>query len=214
MRAGDSVCIEKVRSIMEHQVYQLTRLIDDLLDISRLNVGKLDMRRSPVSLTAVLQVVSDSPRPVMEEAQHEFFYQSPSEPMEVEGDETRLTQIFVNLLTNAVKYTPQGGRIQLSVRTDASEVTVTVADNGIGIPAEMKERILNIFVQGDQSAEKSHYGLGIGLTLVKSLVAMHHGRIEVESHGPNQGSKFLVHLPLADTTTKPRSRPTSVATSH
>ena len=194
----DPATLEEIRITMERQTQQLITLVDDLLDISRITRGKLELRRCRVELGEVVESAVEASRPFIDEAGHELTVSIPEAPIIMNADPHRLAQVLTNLLGNAAKYTPDGGRIGLSARRENGSVAISVRDNGIGIPANMLERIFELFAQIDRPMEKGYTGLGIGLTLVKSLVEMHGGRIEVHSEGPNQGSEFTVHLPILD----------------
>lgn len=188
--------LEDIRSTMERQTDQLIRLVNDLLDISRITQGKFEIRKRRVNLADVLQSALEASLPFVEEAGHTLTANLPDQPIHLDADSHRLTQVFSNLLSNAAKYTPEGGRIWLSVACQKDEVLVSVKDNGVGIPAEKQESIFEMFAQIEHPIEKLYTGLGIGLTLAKSLVDMHEGTIEVSSDGPSQGSEFRVRLPI------------------
>jgi signal transduction histidine kinase len=171
--------------------------VDDLLDVSRISRGKLELRLQDLTLQQVLDHALESCQPAMAAAGHAIVQDVPSAPVPLRGDLTRLAQVFSNLLSNAAKYTPPGGRIALRARTEGSEAVVEVADNGSGISASMLPQVFDLFVQGRESTRLSQPGLGIGLWLVKRLVELHHGRIAARSDGAGQGSTFTVRLPLA-----------------
>jgi PAS domain S-box-containing protein len=187
---------EQARALMERQLHQLVRLVDDLLDVSRLTRHKLVLRRERVELAAVVRSAVESARSLIEAAGHELRVTLPPQPVYLDADRTRLAQVFANLLNNAAKYTERGGRIWLTAAVTGGEVVVKVGDNGIGIPAEMLPQIFDIFTQVDRSLERSQGGLGLGLSLVRGLVEMHGGTIAVCSDGPGRGSEFSVHLPI------------------
>ena len=193
---GDAATRARTRAIMERQVRQMVRLIDDLLEVSRITTGKLVLKREPVDLLAVMRTAIEIAEPVLREREHQFLTQLPAEPVWVNADATRLAQVFANLLSNAAKYTDAGGRIELEMQVDASGATVHVKDNGIGIDPQMHDAIFDLFTQVDKSLERGRAGLGVGLTLARQLVEMHGGRIEVESAGLGHGSRFTVTLPL------------------
>jgi signal transduction histidine kinase/CheY-like chemotaxis protein len=188
--------LRNARDIIERQLRQLTHLVDELLDVSRITQGKITLQRERVSLGVVLTSAVESSRPLIERAGHELTVTLPPEPLFVEGDLARLSQVFANLLTNAAKYTDRGGRIQLAAERQRSEALVRVKDNGIGIPPEHLPGVFNMFSQVAPALERSQGGLGIGLALVKSLVEMHQGRVMAQSDGPGRGSEFIVRLPL------------------
>jgi PAS domain S-box-containing protein len=192
---GDSATAEQSLAIMERQSAQLTRLIDDLLDVSRITQGKLQVRKSYVELEDVVQNALETARPFIDEARHDLEVTLPAEAVLLFADLTRLAQVLANLLSNAAKYTSRGGRIELVARREASEVVIRVRDNGHGIEAHMLERVFDKFTQIDRSPEPAYTGLGIGLTLVKSLVEMHGGTVTVRSDGLGTGSEFTVRLP-------------------
>jgi CheY-like chemotaxis protein len=185
---------EEVRSMMERQTQHMVRLIDDLLDVSRITRGKLELRRSQVKLADVVRNAVDATRPLVEEAGHQLRVELPAPPVLLYADPHRLTQVLSNLLNNAAKYTPPNGKIALVAEQREGEVAVTVSDNGPGIPSDMLEAVFEMFSQV-RRAESGHQGLGIGLTLVKRLVEMHGGTVTVECEGPNLGSRFCVRLP-------------------
>lgn len=196
MAKDDTNTLEEVRNTMERQTQQLITLVDDLLDVSRITRGKLELRKCRVVLKEVLQSAVEASSPLIDEAGHELTVTIPECPINLNADPHRLAQVVSNLLINAVKYTPEGGRISLKAERQDNEVLISVQDNGIGIPPEMHARVFEMFTQIDRPLEKGYTGLGIGLTLVKSLVEMHEGRIEVYSEGMNKGSEFRVRLPL------------------
>jgi CheY-like chemotaxis protein len=181
----------------------MVRLIDDLLDISRVSQNKMELRRSRVLLKDVISSAVETARPVIEEAGHEFTIRLPPEPVYLDADLTRLAQVFSNLLNNSAKYTERGGRIWLSAEREGGEVTVYVRDTGLGIPAHELPRIFDMFSQVDRSIERSTGGLGIGLALVKGLVEMHGGTVTATSGGQGKGSTFAVKLPVLESTTAP-----------
>ncbi|HET9328123.1 MAG TPA: ATP-binding protein [Candidatus Eisenbacteria bacterium] len=189
---------ERVTELMERQVNHMVRLVDDLLEVSRITRGKIELRTELVELAGVVRGAVDTSRGLIEAAGHALQLDLPPEPITVEGDPVRLTQVFANLLNNAAKYTNEGGVIRLVVRRDGPGVAISVRDNGTGIPAEMLPRVFDLFTQGDRSAGRAQGGLGIGLTLVKMLVEMHGGTVEAFSEGAGLGSEFVVHLPLVE----------------
>ncbi|MCC2657054.1 MAG: putative histidine kinase, hybrid [Panacagrimonas sp.] len=181
--------------MMDRQIQQLVRLVDDLLDISRITRGAIELNLETLALYQVLNVALETARPAMESAGHQVEV-APIDPgLCIRGDEVRLTQIFANLLSNAAKYTPPGGRIEVCVGSSSDAVSISVRDNGIGIPLDMQDRVFDMFTQVSQSRGQLQGGLGIGLALVKNLVHLHLGTIEVWSKGPMLGSEFIVTLP-------------------
>jgi PAS domain S-box-containing protein len=186
---------ERARAVMERQLGHMVRLIDDLLDISRISRNKLELRRERVLLADVVASAVETARPALDAAGHEFAVALPPEPVYLDADLTRLAQVFSNLLTNAAKYTERGGNVWLTAAPGDDEVVVAVRDTGIGIPAEALPSIFDMFSQVDRSIERATGGLGIGLALVKGLVEMHGGRVAAASGGPGAGSTFSVTLP-------------------
>ncbi len=193
----DRAMIEGSRAMIERQVQQMVRLVDDLLDLSRISRGKIELRRERVELATILTSAVETSRPLIDQSGHDLEITMPQEPIPVMADPTRMAQVFSNLLNNAAKYTERGGRIWLSAQHDDGCVIVRVRDSGVGIPTEMLPRIFEMFTQVDRSLERAQGGLGIGLTLVKRLVEMHGGSTEAHSEGPNRGSEFVVRLPVA-----------------
>jgi len=190
--------LEQVTATMARQARQLVRLVDDLLELSRVSGGRLRLRKARVLLRDVVRDAVASVRPLMDRQGHELSVTLPDVPIELEADGARLTQVISNLLNNAARYTPDGGRIALEAARDGREAIVTVTDNGVGIPAPMLTRIFEMFYQGDEARQVRGGGLGIGLTLARSLVEMHGGTIAASSVGPNRGSEFKIRLPIAD----------------
>ena len=208
LRMGaDPGTLEQIRAIMERQMKQMIRLVDDLMDSSRITTGKLVLRRERIDLAAALQSAVEEVRPLIEQHQHRLSVALPSEPIHLHGDLARLAQVFSNLLTNAAKYMEKGGCIWLSAQGEARHATVTVRDAGLGISADMRDTIFEPFRQVDTSLERAQGGLGIGLSLVKGLVEMHGGTIEVQSDGPGHGSEFIVRLPTLAASPSPGERP-------
>jgi signal transduction histidine kinase len=195
---GNSELAQRARDMMERQVRLMVRLIDDLLEISRVTRGKLELRKERVEIAAVIQNAIESASPAIERRRHTLITTFGGAPIYLEADPARLPQVFANLLDNAAKYTETGGRIHLSVERQGAEVVVTVRDNGIGIPAHHLPRIFEMFSQVNPALERTQGGLGIGLALVKGLVELHEGAVEARSGGPGMGSEFVVRLPAAD----------------
>jgi PAS domain S-box-containing protein len=188
---------QRVLEMMERQVDHIVRLVDDLLEVSRIRNGKIELKLERVDLSDVLRQAV--------EASHQFFDKSgvaltvrePKEPLTVEGDSVRLTQVVANLLNNAAKYTPAGGRAEIEAHRIGADAVLTVSDNGVGIPAEMQRHVFRLFTQVDQTLGRAQGGLGIGLALVRKLISLHGGAVAVESEGPGKGSRFTLRLPLA-----------------
>ncbi len=186
----------ELRAMMLRQVQHLIRLIDDLLDVSRISRGKMNLRREAIDLNDVIDTALDVAGPMIQQAKHRLELDLPDQPMMLDGDKVRLAQVISNLLINAAKYTPAHGRIELRLQRFNAQALIRVRDNGVGIPPEMLTKVFELFAQVDTSHTRSHGGLGIGLTLVKTLVEMHGGTIEARSQGLGLGSEFIVRLPL------------------
>jgi PAS domain S-box-containing protein len=198
LRLADERAVwEEAREMMERQLGQMVRLVDDLLDISRISRNKLELRKARIGLAAVIENAVETARPLIESKGHTLSVALPPEPVFLDADLTRLAQVFWNLLNNSAKYTDPGGRIELAARSEGSEVVVAVRDTGIGIPAEALPGLFTMFSQVDHSLERSQGGLGIGLALVKGLVEMHGGTVAAHSAGVGRGSEFVVRLPLS-----------------
>jgi signal transduction histidine kinase len=187
----------RTRDIMERQLTHMVRLVDDLLDVSRVGRGKLELRAEPLPLARVIEHALEASQPAVEAAGHALSVELPPQPVHLHGDLTRLAQVISNLVNNAAKYTQGGGQIRLTGSVEAGQVVVQVRDNGNGISAEMLPHVFDLFVQGDRSSRTPQTGLGIGLWLVRRLVELHGGTITAQSPGPGQGSTFTVRLPLA-----------------
>jgi PAS domain S-box-containing protein len=187
---------EQARSLMQRQLEQMVRLVDDLLDVSRISTGKLQLRTETVQLQAILHSAVEISRPLIDHMGHELTVTLPEQPLLLDGDATRLAQVFSNLLNNSAKYTPRGGHIWLALERRGSDALVTVKDNGIGIDAGHLPTLFQMFAQVHSARERSQGGLGIGLTLVKRLVEMHGGAVAARSDGLGKGSEFTVRLPL------------------
>ena len=200
MGRTDAEAVQQVSEIMERQVSHLTRLVDDLLEVSRITRGRIELRKAPIDLATVIRSAVENSRPAIDAGGHELAVSLPPGPVILEADAVRLAQIFGNLLNNAAKYTDPGGRIWLDARLDPDEVTVSVRDTGIGLPPDQLSTIFEMFSQIDRSETRARGGLGIGLSLVRSLVALHGGSIEARSAGLGAGSEFIVRLPRAAAT--------------
>lgn len=194
------------------QVHHLTRLVEDLLDVSRAARGKIALRIGPVTLQHVVRTVVDALGPQLEERGLSLVLSMPAEPARIEADAVRIAQILENLLSNASKYTDPGGRIAVSVVPDEQAVTVVVRDTGIGIAAEHLPRLFEPFTQVDTAIDRSRGGLGIGLALVSRLVGLHGGTVAAHSDGPGRGSTFTVTLPRRAASVTPPGDPTSGTT--
>jgi signal transduction histidine kinase/ActR/RegA family two-component response regulator len=199
MDAGDIGRVEfaEVRDILHRQVSQMVRLVDDLLDVSRITRGKIELRKQIVDVESIVTGVVTTTAPMISAQQHRLEVSIPDKPLYLSADPARLEQVLANLLNNAAKYTPPGGLIELSVTLEDGHALLRVRDNGIGIPPELLPRMFDLFTQGERASDRSQGGLGIGLTLVRRLVEMHGGQVDVCSAGPQQGSEFTVRLCLA-----------------
>ncbi len=195
--AANAEVVQQTRAIMERQLGQMVRLVDDLMDVSRITRNQLELRLERADLAAVVAIALETSRPLVESRGHELIVTLPPSLVQVEADVTRLAQVFSNLLNNSAKYTERGGHIGLTAERHGSEVLVAVVDDGIGIDANMLPKVFEMFTQVDRGLERSQGGLGIGLTLVKRLVEMHGGTVEARSKGPGKGSEFVVRLPVA-----------------
>ncbi len=200
LRVSGSGMTDAMREMLERQVAHMVRLVDDLLELSRISSGKIELRKERVELAAVLRSAIETSLPLIEAAGHELTLSLPSEQLVLEADLVRLAQVVSNLLNNAARYTERGGRIWLSGRRHEGAAQISVRDTGAGIPAEVLPRVFEIFVRADRTGGPAPEGLGIGLTLARSLVEKHGGRIEARSEGLGRGSEFVVTLPLAPAT--------------
>ena len=183
--------------VIARQSAHLTRLVDDLLDVSRITLGKVKLNLAPLDLGTIITQAVETSRPLLEARRHQLSVEVPGHPLPLLGDSVRLTQIISNLLNNAAKYTAEGGRIALTVQLTGGQVVLRIADNGLGIPAPMLERVFDMFTQLEDPGSRAQGGLGIGLALARRLLEMHQGTIEAHSEGPGRGSEFVVRLPLA-----------------
>ncbi len=188
--------IAQAGGIINRQVLQMVRLVDDLLDISRITKGKLRLTKEKVELRLVANRAAESVRPLMDARKHDFSVSLPTAPIWVDADPARLEQVLVNLLNNAAKYTDAGGLVRMTVQQEVAEAVIRVRDNGVGIAPETLPRVFELFTQGDAAHNRSHGGLGIGLALVRNLVELHDGRVQVQSGGLGKGSEFTVKLPV------------------
>ncbi len=195
--------------LMGRQLDHMVRLVDDLMEVSRITRGKIALQLEPLRLDQVIQDAVEQSTPLFVVDEHQLVMQLASAPMTIRGDRVRLAQIFANLLNNAAKYTPAGGRIEISTSREGNEAVVVVRDNGDGIAAEMLPDIFEMFVQVSGTARVAQGGLGIGLTLVRSLVELHGGTVEAHSGGLGHGTEFVVTLPIARQADEPRESPVS-----
>jgi len=194
----DGAAFDNIREMMERQVNHMVRLVDDLMEVSRITRGKIKLHKETVDLAEILVNAIETSRPLIDKERHQLNINLPTEALKVEADGVRMAQIITNILNNAAKYTPEGGHIWLRVWREGSEAIISVRDNGIGIPGDMLPKVFDLFTQVSRNTHRAQGGLGIGLTLVQTLVKLHGGSIEVHSKGINQGSEFLVRLPLVE----------------
>ena len=199
----DAARVEQLASVIERQVAHLTRLVDDLLDVSRITTGKIELKKEAANLADIVRSAIETSRPHIQAGRHRLSVQFPDEPTELEADPVRLGQVFSNLLNNAAKYTRPGGHIEVVVQAEPERFVVRVRDNGAGIAPEMLRKVFGLFTQVTHPVERSQGGLGIGLSLVDGLVRLHGGSVEARSEGPQKGSEFIVYLPRT-----PRTWPT------
>jgi PAS domain S-box-containing protein len=197
----------RANEVMERQVVHMTHLLDDLLDVSRITRGSIELKKSRTELALIIASAIDAARPVIDGKQHELVLDLPAEAVYLDADAVRLTQVFSNLLINAAKYTDPKGSIRVQVAREHNELAISIGDNGIGIGPEMLPRLFTLFTQARSALERSEGGLGVGLALVRGIVKLHGGRVEARSAGLNQGSEFIVHLPLGS----PAAVPAEVA---
>ena len=193
------------RDVIQRQLQHLTRLVDDLLDVSRITQGKVTLHKEKVELAVVVARAVETIRPLLESRRLQLSISIPSEPIRLQADPTRLAQVVANVLNNATKYTEEGGCIWISAARAGEQVVLRVRDTGVGIPADVLPHIFDLFTQSARSLDRSEGGLGIGLTLVRNLVEMHGGKVEAFSAGSGHGSEFVVHLPAL-----PEELPTEV----
>src|SRR6476661_4871234 len=196
MNGVDESALRWARTVLDRQVAHLSRLVDDLLDVSRIAIGKITLQREPVEIAQIVASAVESSQPLIDSREHTLEVLHPDEPLRIEGDLTRLSQVVLNLLNNAANFTPRGGHIRLTVERDEAMAAIRVHDTGIGIPADLLPNVFDLFTQGDRSLDRTKGGLGIGLTLVQRLVKLHGGSVEVRSEGSGLGSEFVVRLPL------------------
>ena len=196
MHSDEPLRVARARETIERQVEHMTRLIDDLLDVSRITRGKIELRHETVVLSSLVARAVEAARPVIDERGHRLTLDLPDEPVTLNGDPARLEQVLANLLNNAAKYTDVGGRVWVRAVVEAGQVVISVKDNGAGLTPAMRDHVFDLFVQGPEVRAYARGGLGIGLTLVRRLVEMHGGTVEVRSDGPGQGSEFIVRLPV------------------
>ena len=198
LREPGDASIVWARDIIARQTAQLTRLVDDLLDVSRITLGKITLTRSALDLRPIVAQAVEAVQPLYTARHHHLAIDVSTEPLPIWGDGARLTQIISNLLNNAARFTAEGGHVALAARREGTRVILSVKDDGIGIPPDMRERVFEMFTQIESPGQRKQEGLGIGLALVRQLVAMHDGDIEARSAGTGCGSELVVRLPLAE----------------
>jgi signal transduction histidine kinase len=202
---GDAAVLEQCQSTMERQMRQMVRLVDDLLDVSRITRDKLELRKEQVDLASVIQSAVETSRPLINSMGHELTVSLPEEMVRLDADPVRFAQVVLNLLNNAAKYSERGGKIWLTAQHNEGEVVIRVRDTGVGIAQDMLPRVFEMFTQADKSLNRSQGGLGIGLSLVRRLVELHGGSIEAHSEGAGKGSEFVVRLPGSTSPVAPYS---------
>jgi signal transduction histidine kinase/ActR/RegA family two-component response regulator len=205
---ADNPASQQLNEMIERQVNHMVRLVDDLLDVSRITRGKIELHKEPTDIAAVVNCAVETSRPLIDSGGHQLSISLPPDPFIITGDQVRLIQAVANLLNNAAKYTDAGGQIWLTVGRDHDRVTISVRDSGIGIPKDMLPRVFDMFTQVESHAGRSHGGLGIGLTLVKSLIELHGGTVTAHSEGLDRGSEFVIKLPVqVEHTNNGKTRP-------
>jgi PAS domain S-box-containing protein len=212
MNGVSESALDWAKTVVDRQVTHLTRLVDDLLDVSRIASGKITLQREPVEVAQVVASAVESSQPLIDSREHTLELRLPDEPLLVQGDLTRLSQVVMNLLNNAAKYTPEGGHIRLTVERDGAVAVIRVRDTGVGMTADLLPKVFDLFTQGDRSLDRSEGGLGIGLTLVYRLVMLHGGSVAATSEGPGLGSELTIRLPVLTAETPPWPRPVSQRT--
>jgi CheY-like chemotaxis protein len=195
MRSADDTTREWSRNVIDRQVMQLTRLVDELLDVARITSGKIELKKEPIELNSAVLRAVEACQSAAEARRQILDVQTWNEPLIVEGDLLRMPQIVLNLLNNAIKYTPEGGRIAVSIERDGDWAMLRVKDSGVGILPELLPKVFDLFVQGERTLARTEGGLGIGLTIVRKLVALHEGTVTARSDGLGKGSEFIVTLP-------------------
>ncbi|WP_133717366.1 sensor histidine kinase [Methylocaldum gracile] len=186
------------RDVVDRQAGHLTRLVDDLLDVSRIIRGKITLHKRAITVATVIEQALETSKPLIDARHHELAVSLPEEPVQIYGDPVRLAQVVSNILNNAAKYTPSGGKIRLTVARESAQAVIRVRDTGEGIPAHLLPRLFDLFTQAERTIDRSQGGLGIGLTIVQKLVELHGGRVEASSEGPGRGSEFVIRLPVSE----------------
>jgi signal transduction histidine kinase/CheY-like chemotaxis protein len=205
LRGSDALLREV--NVIERQAQHLVRLVDDLLDVSRITSGKIALAKESIEIAEVVALAIETASPLIENARHALFTEVPKNGIVVEVDRVRMAQVIANLLTNAAKYTPPGGRIRVTAALEGDDAVISVEDNGAGISAELLPKVFDLFVQARQTLARSQGGLGLGLTIVRSLVAMHGGSVSAESDGLGKGSRFMIRLPVSKVRARVASLP-------
>jgi signal transduction histidine kinase len=211
MRMREPAMFESERAVIERQLRHMTRLVDDLLDVSRIASGKIDLQRRRLELADVVRDAVETASPLLEQLGHHLVIDVPARGLATDGDRMRLTQVVANLVNNAAKYTPAGGRIEVTGRREGDEITLAVRDNGVGIAPDMLPYVFDLFVQARQGTDRAHGGLGLGLAIAQSVARLHGGRIVGASDGPGRGSTFTVHLPAVAVPEDARDAPSRLA---
>ncbi|RYZ96303.1 MAG: hybrid sensor histidine kinase/response regulator, partial [Moraxellaceae bacterium] len=188
--------LTQVHATMERQINQMTHLIDDLMDISRINSGKIELKKECLSVKSIVLASVEISLPYIDAANHKLVVNQIPDDVMIDGDRTRLSQVFSNILTNAAKYTPAGGHIEIQVKRDGDNILIAITDNGIGIPTDAIHSVFDMFSQLRRSIDQAHGGLGIGLALANQLIGMHNGTVYAQSEGDGKGSTFSVRLPM------------------
>lgn len=199
--------MQSIVGIIKRQVAQLSRLVDDLLDVSRITQGRIELQRAPVELSSVIAQAMESVEPLMKEKRHKVLVTARYGPLYVNGDSARLVQCVANILTNSAKYTDPGGDIRIDVQEERCTAVISITDNGIGIPQELLPQIFDLFVQSDRSLDRAQGGLGIGLSLVQRLIEMHGGEVSAYSEGHGRGARFAIRLPCIEPPQAARQTP-------
>jgi two-component system CheB/CheR fusion protein len=198
LKAAGDAQIQRLQEIIDRQVDHLSRLVDDLLDISRITHDKIEVRKEPIALGDCVEYAIEVTRPLVDARRHVLTFEAEAAPVWIVGDAARISQSIANLLGNAAKFTEPGGRVHVHLGREGDSAVVRVTDDGIGMPQDLQERIFDLFVQGDQSLDRAQGGLGLGLSLVRRLVHLHGGTVSAASEGAGRGSRFEIRLPLAE----------------
>jgi signal transduction histidine kinase len=193
----DSQGVVQSRQIIERQIGLMVRLVDDLLDVSRISLGKIVLNRRHCELQAIIDLAVELAQPLLEKKRHVLTVELPEAPVSVYADPARLSQALANLLNNAAQYTDDGGRIGLSARVSGDRLALEVEDNGIGLTADQCEKVFDLFAQGQEPQDPGHGGLGVGLTLARTIIELHQGRVVASSEGAGKGSRFTIDIPLS-----------------